>query len=247
VQWTNGAAVSRLWRAIGWLITVGGREHGDAIMMFLRTLVFAAVISIPLFAGAGEWVFAFIVYVVMVWLVSGTIYTLLQWKSPALVAERFKPPADRDRASRRIAIPLMLLHYLIAGLDIGRFGWSTVPPAAQVVGFATTGGALALVGWTLLSNPFASTAVRVQAERGHTVISTGPYAFVRHPMYLAVLLFCLGSGPALGSWWSTVALFPVLIVFVRRTLFEDRMLCDELPGYREYALRVPYRVVPGIF
>jgi protein-S-isoprenylcysteine O-methyltransferase Ste14 len=216
-------------------------------MMFVRTLIFAAVISIPLFAGAGRWVPAFLTYVVLLWLTSGTIYTLLQWKSPALVAERFKPPSDRDRASRRIAIPLMLLHYLIAALDVGRFGWSTVPAAAQVAGFVIAFGSLALVGWTLLSNPYASTAVRVQSERGHTVISTGPYAFVRHPMYLAVLLFGLGSGPALGSWWSGLALLPVLVVFVRRTLLEDRMLHDELPGYRDYARRVHYRVVPGIF
>ena len=216
-------------------------------MMFVRALIFAAVIAIPLFAGGGKLVPAFVAYVVMLWLATGTVYTLVQRRSPELVAERFKPPSDRDPGSRRIAIPLVLVHYLIAAVDVGRFGWSTVPAAVQAAGFVTTGGALTLVGWTLLSNPYASTAVRVQSERGHTVISTGPYAFVRHPMYLAVLLFGLGSGPALGSWWSGLALLPVLIVFVRRTLFEDRMLHDELPGYREYARRVHYRVVPGIF
>jgi protein-S-isoprenylcysteine O-methyltransferase Ste14 len=216
-------------------------------MMFVRTLVFGIAVSVPLFAGAGRWVPAFFAYAVMLWLVSGTVYTVLLRKSPGLVAERMKPPSDRDRATRRIALPLALLHYFIAGLDVGRFGWSTVPAAAQIAGFLAIVGAFTLVAWTLLSNPYASSAVRIQSDRGHTVISTGPYAFVRHPMYLAVLLFVLGSGPALGSWWSALALLPVLAVFVRRTLIEDRMLHDELPGYDAYARKVRFRAVPGIF
>jgi protein-S-isoprenylcysteine O-methyltransferase Ste14 len=214
--------------------------------MYARTLVFGIAVAIPLFAGAGRWVPAFFAYALMLWLVAGTVYTILLRTSPGLVAERMKPPSDRDRASRRIAVPLVVAHCLVAGLD-ARFGWSAVPAAAQIAGFLASGGALTLVGWTLLSNPYASTAVRIQAERGHTVISTGPYAFVRHPMYLAVLLFGLGSGPALGSWWSGLALLPVLAVFVRRTLVEDRMLRDELPGYEAYARRVRFRVIPGIF
>jgi protein-S-isoprenylcysteine O-methyltransferase Ste14 len=215
-------------------------------MMYARTLVIGIAVAVPLFAGAGRWVAAFLAYAVMIWLVSGTVYTVLLRKSPGLVAERMKPPGDRDRASRRIAIPLMLAHYLLAGLD-ARVGWSSVPAAAQMAGFAASGAALVIVGWTLLSNPYASTAVRIQAERGHTVVTTGPYAFVRHPMYFAVLLYGLGSGPALGSWWSMLALLPVLVVFVRRTLVEDRMLRDELPGYDAYARRVRFRVIPGIF
>lgn len=216
-------------------------------MMFARTLVFAVVVSVPLFVAAGRWVPAFAAYAAMLWLVTGTIYTVLSWTSPALVAERFKPPSDRDRASRRIAMPLILLHCAIAGLDVGRYGWSGVSLAVQAAGFMTVLASLALVGWTLLSNPYASTAVRIQDDRGHAVISTGPYAIVRHPMYLGVLLFGLGSPAALGSWWSGLALLPVLVVFVRRTLFEDRMLREELPGYEAYARRVRFRVVPGVF
>ena len=122
-----------------------------------------------------------------------------------------------------------------------------MPPAAQIAGFVTIVGSFTLVLWTLLSNPYASSAVRIQSERGHTVISTGPYAFVRHPMYLAVFFFVFASGPALGSWWSALALLPLLAVFVRRTLIEDRMLHDELPGYATYARKVRFRVVPGLF
>jgi protein-S-isoprenylcysteine O-methyltransferase Ste14 len=216
-------------------------------MMYVRTLFLALAASAPLFIGAGRWVPAFFVYAVMLWLLSGTVLTVLLRKSPGLVAERLKPPSDRDRATRRIALPLMLTHYLIAGLDVGRFGWSTVPMAVQIAGFLAFLAAFVLTAWTLLSNPYASAAVRIQSERGHTVITTGPYAFVRHPMYLGVLFFVLGSGPALGSWWSELVLLPVLVVFVRRTLLEDRMLHNELPGYDAYARKVRYRVIPGLF
>ena len=214
--------------------------------MYARTLVFGIAVAVPLFAGAGRWVPAFLAYAVMLWLVAGTVYTILLRKSPGLVAERMKPPSDRDRASRRIAIPLMLAHYFVAGLD-ARFGWSAVPAAVQIAGFLAVGSALVFVGWTLLSNPYASTAVRIQSERGQTVVSTGPYAFVRHPMYFAVLIYGLGSGPATGSWWAMLVLLPVLIVFMRRTLVEDRMLHEELAGYDAYARRVRFRVIPGIF
>ena len=111
----------------------------------------------------------------------------------------------------------------------------------------TPAAAVTSTGWTLLSNPYASSAVRIQTERSQRVISKGPYGFVRHPMYLGVLLISLGSGPALGSWWSSLVLVPLLAVFVARTLKEDRMLQHELDGYRDYAARVRWRVVPGLF
>lgn len=217
-------------------------------MMFIRTLPLPLALAVPLFVSAGRWrIPAFALYVTLYWLATGTIYTLALRRHPELVAERMKPPSDRDRATRRIAIPLFIGFCVVAGLDVGRFGWSTVGAAAQAAGFVLVGAGLGLVGWTLLSNPYASTAVRIQSERGHAVITTGPYAIVRHPMYLGVLLFALGSGPALGSWWAALVLLPVLAVFARRTLQEDRMLHEELPGYAAYAGRVRSRVVPGVF
>jgi protein-S-isoprenylcysteine O-methyltransferase Ste14 len=158
-----------------------------------------------------------------------------------------RPPSDRDRSTRIVSGLAMAGHFALAGLDVGRLGWSAVTLPVQVGGFALVLVGLWLVDWTLLSNPFASSAVRIQSERAQAVISHGPYAIVRHPMYLGVILFCLGSGLALGSPWSSLALLPVAIVFVRRTLREDRMLQDELPGYREYAARVRWRIARGLF
>jgi protein-S-isoprenylcysteine O-methyltransferase Ste14 len=96
-------------------------------------------------------------------------------------------------------------------------------------------------------NRFFSSIPRIQSERGHTVISTGPYRFVRHPGYTAGLLAAITSGIALGSWISTFIAPIALALLVWRTIVEDRMLQRDLPGYGDYAARVPYRLVPGIW
>jgi protein-S-isoprenylcysteine O-methyltransferase Ste14 len=216
-------------------------------MMYVRTAPIAVMVTAILVACAGRFdAWAFYAYPVVVWLSMGTVYTVLGRLQPALLAERLKPPSDRDRKSRVASVPLLIAHYVLAGLDV-RYGWSALPLPAQVAGFTLVVGALALIGWTLLSNPYASSAVRIQSERGHEVITKGPYGYVRHPMYLGVLLFAIGSPLALGSPWSAVPVLVVVAIFVRRTLVEDAMLHDELPGYAEYASRVRYRVLPPIF
>jgi len=217
-------------------------------MMFVKALPLAVLFGLSLFVSAGRIdVPAFWLYAGLWWLNAGSTYTLAGRRHPELVTERMRPPSDRDRATRRIVVPLFFAHMVVAGLDVGRFGWSTVPLSLQVLGFMLIAGGLWFADWTLLSNPFASSAVRIQSERDQKVITHGPYAIVRHPMYLGVFLVATGSGCALGSWWASLLLLPVLATFMRRTLLEDRMLHDELPGYKEYAARVRSRVVPGIF
>lgn len=216
-------------------------------MMFLRMLPIAIIICAMLFIPAGRLdVPAFWAYVGVMLLSAGATTTALGRMYPDLLAERMRPPSDRDRATRRLVALPFGAHLVVAGLDV-RFGWSAVPAVLQAMGIVSVVGGFALVAWTLLTNPFASSAVRIQTEREHKVISTGPYALVRHPMYLAVLFVCSGGGLALGSWWSALALSPVIGIFVRRTLLEDRMLHEELAGYREYAAKVRWRVVPGLF
>ena len=165
---------------------------------------------------------------------------------PDLVEERMKPPSDREPLTRKLALVPGFGHLIVAGLDL-RYGWSSMSIVVQLVAFALLAAGMALIGWTFAANRFASSAVRIQEERGHTVITTGPYGIVRHPMYLGVLLVVLGSGPALGSWWSLLVVLPMIPVFVRRTRIEDRMLHEELPGYPEYAERTRWRIVPGVF
>jgi protein-S-isoprenylcysteine O-methyltransferase Ste14 len=216
-------------------------------MMFLRFCLPAFVFLVLLFVSAGRLdVWPFWAYVGVIYVTAATTYTLLARWSPDLVAERMRPPSDRDRATRRLVVVPFAAHLVLAGLD-ARFAWSTVPTSMTTIGLVTVAAGFLLVGWTLVTNPFASSAVRVQNEREHRVISHGPYGFVRHPMYLAVVLVCLGAGPALASWWAGLSLLPVLWIFVRRTLLEDALLHRELPGYAQYAGRVRWRVVPGVF
>jgi protein-S-isoprenylcysteine O-methyltransferase Ste14 len=214
-------------------------------MMFLRMGIPALFMAgVPaLLAGRPVW--NFWAYAAVMWLAGSLTYTRLGQVNPGLLAERIKPPHDRDRASRRLVALPFLAHLVLAGLD-HRFSWSHVPLAVELLGLALVAAAFALVAWTLLSNPFASSAVRLQPEREQRVISSGPYRFVRHPMYLAVFLVCLGGGPALGSWWAGLALLPIIVIFVRRTLLEDALLQRELAGYSEYAARVRWRIIPHL-
>ncbi len=185
-------------------------------------------------------------WTLVMWLGSVVIYDVIEHVCPALLAARRRPPSDRDRATRWLIAGPLLGGLIVSGLDV-RHAWSVVPIPVQVLGLAVVTLGMALAGWVLLTNPFASSAVRIQEERGQRVITTGPYALVRHPMYLATLLVCLGSGPAIGSWWGGLVFLGVLPIFVRRTLIEDRILQDELEGYRAYAERVRWRVIPYVF
>ncbi|MES2639469.1 MAG: isoprenylcysteine carboxylmethyltransferase family protein [Myxococcota bacterium] len=217
-------------------------------MIVLGVLTVVSIAASLLFLPAGRldlvWFWAWL----GVFAGSGTATNVLLSRfQPALLAERLRPPSDRDAATRKVAVPLLAAHLGLAGLDVGRLGWSSMPILLQLVGLCTFAAGFVLVVWTLLSNPFASSAVRIQTERAQTVISSGPYGLVRHPMYLAVVFVCLGSGPALGSWLAAPVLWPVILVFVRRTLIEDRMLHDELAGYAAYAGTVRWRVIPGVF
>jgi len=167
--------------------------------------------------------------------------------NPELVAERMGPPSDRDRLTRMLALPPMLGHLVVAGLDVGRFGWSSVSLPIHLLGFAALTAGWGFVAWTFATNTFASSAVRIQEDRGQRVVEHGPYAIVRHPMYLGVLLTAIGSGPAVGSWWAGLVVLPIIPIFIRRTRLEDRLLHDELPGYRDYAQRTRWKVVPGLY
>ncbi|MCI0703462.1 MAG: isoprenylcysteine carboxylmethyltransferase family protein [Planctomycetia bacterium] len=164
-----------------------------------------------------------------------------------MVRERTAPgPGNRDRLTRPIGTVLLFAHWILAGLD-ARFGWSPIPGEVQFAGVIGYAGALVFVFWAMQSNPFYSSVVRVQSDRGHHVVEAGPYRFVRHPGYTATMLAVFAAGLALGSWIALIPLSVLGVLFVRRTLLEDDMLQRELPGYAEYALRVRSRLVAGVF
>jgi protein-S-isoprenylcysteine O-methyltransferase Ste14 len=122
-----------------------------------------------------------------------------------------------------------------------------MPIAFQVVGFAALIGAMVVTYWAMATNPFLSTIVRIQDDRGQYVVTSGPYRYVRHPMYAATLLMWPGIALELGSWWALISAAVIVIVFVIRTALEDRTLQAELPGYVDYAQHTRYRLVPGVW
>ncbi|MBN8611161.1 MAG: isoprenylcysteine carboxylmethyltransferase family protein [Deltaproteobacteria bacterium] len=216
-------------------------------MIALRGLLPCIVMGLVLFGCAGRIdVWTFWAWLAVMWGTFAAIYTRLEKTNPELVRERMKPPSDRDRATRRLVALPFLAMLVIAGLDV-RFGWTPVSTTVSAIGLVFWFLGLAISGWVLFANPYASSAVRIQDERGQRVIDTGPYAFVRHPMYTAVVVVCLACGPALGSWLAGLCALPVIVIFLRRTSIEDRMLHGELAGYVDYAARVRWRVVPFVY
>jgi protein-S-isoprenylcysteine O-methyltransferase Ste14 len=135
----------------------------------------------------------------------------------------------------------------VAGLDAGRFHWSHVPLGVVVLGYVLFCIGYFLSIWVYRVNRFAEPTVRIQTDRGQRVIDTGPYALVRHPLYLGALLMWAGIPLSLGSLWALLPGALGAVVLVVRTILEDRTLQAELPGYQDYTHRVRHRLIPGVW
>jgi protein-S-isoprenylcysteine O-methyltransferase Ste14 len=141
---------------------------------------------------------------------------------------------------------LALAGYVIAGLD-QRNGWTNMPAGAQIIGLLLAAAGYALTVWATASNAFFSLTVRIQKERGHTVATGGPYRFLRHPSNLGQIVMFLCVPIMLGSWWAGLTGLTCALLILLRTVLEDRTLIRELGGYAEYAARVRYRLIPGVW
>jgi protein-S-isoprenylcysteine O-methyltransferase Ste14 len=215
----------------------------------LMALAPPAAMAAVLFGSAGRWDLPFFWAYIAVAGAAGLHAALTA--DPDLLRERFRPgPGGRDNLAllRLLALLLCAAHWVLAGLDVGRYHWSdTIPPLVQGIGLFGMVAAVGITRWAQTANRFFSAAMRIQHDRGHHVITTGPYRYIRHPGYAAFILAGISSGLVLGSWWA--ALLPALLVgaFVRRASREDRLLREELEGYPEYAAKVRYRLVPGVW
>jgi len=215
--------------------------------------VFAMVVlmGVALFVTAGrlDWVAAWVflgLYVLGIL----TIGLWLLRKNPDLINERGQVKENTkkwDKVLVSLYTLMLLVMLVVSGLDAGRFGWSAMPIAVQVLGAIAFVAAMAWTCWTMLANPFLSAVVRIQEDRGHQVATSGPYRFVRHPMYAAMLLMWPSLPLILGSWWGLLPGLLIDIIFVIRTALEDRTLQAELPGYPEYAQLVHYRLIPKVW
>jgi protein-S-isoprenylcysteine O-methyltransferase Ste14 len=221
--------------------------------MAVRTLIGAGFLGLLLFLPAGTlaWPQAW-VFMALFFGCSAAIGVWLEKADPDLLAERMKSPVSADQNPRDRAIIGAILIAFVAwlvfmALDARRFGWSHTPDWAQWLGAALI--VAAFCGWVqvLRANSFAAVTVRLQRERHQTVVSTGPYAVVRHPMYAYALLLMIGTPLLLGSLLGLLGLILFLPLLAARALREEAMLMDGLPGYRDYAAKVRFRLLPGLW
>ena len=216
------------------------------VQVFFTVLVYAVCLFIP--AGTLRWPAAWAYLLLYL----GSILTLGLYvgrKHPEVVNERGRPSENTkpfDRLFGRLYIIAALGIYVVAGLDF-RFGWSAMPLGLQVLGFAMQVPGALMPYWVMLVNAHAATTVRVELARGQTVVTNGPYALVRHPMYAGMIVSALFFPLAMGSWWTYIPVFGAIALVIWRTANEDRALHDELPGYRDYAAQTRYRLVPGVW
>jgi protein-S-isoprenylcysteine O-methyltransferase Ste14 len=220
------------------------RVRKRMLQVVIQTLLIAAILFIA--SGRLDWVWA--------WAYLGVGVGILVINSlvlpPELIAERGQIKEDTKGWDKLLAILLILPTLgtpIVAGLD-ERFEWSPqLAVAIRVVALIFFALAQGLFSWAMASNKFFSGTVRIQEERGHTVATGGPYQYVRHPGYIGYITSWIATSLTLGSLW---ALFPaglVMCLMVVRTALEDRTLLEELDGYQEYATRVRYRLLPGVW
>ena len=221
---------------------------------WIRLIAVYLFIPLVLFVCGGDlgwwqaWVYSLLIVAAGV---GGRI--LAERRHPGLSAERQNIEKIQEaKAWDKVLAPLMALSVgfplvIVAGLD-HRFGWSPILPLRLIMlGIFLIALGYAFAVWAFVENRFFSSVVRIQADRGHVVCDSGPYRIVRHPGYAGNILPLLGIVLALSSLWTLIPAAVALVIAVVRTTLEDRTLQEELPGYQEYAHRVDYRLIPGIY
>jgi protein-S-isoprenylcysteine O-methyltransferase Ste14 len=216
-----------------------------------RVAVTLIILAVLLFVPAGRitWTRGWLFLLVFTLLMFGAI-VYFRRVNPQMFAIRSRIHPETKRWDKVVIGLLFLAMFaipLVAGVDDGRFHWSSM--SSPLVGL---GYLLLITGWIGLAwaetvNPFFEPGVRIQTERGHHVIDTGPYAIVRHPGYVAASFMFAGFALSLGSWWALIPAGVGSLVLVLRTVWEDRTLHVELPGYATYATRVRFRLIPGVW
>ena len=214
--------------------------------MVAMVLFFALILFVP--AGRLDWTLAWI-YIGIVVSYIGALWLLLERHNPELIDRRKrvgKGTKTWDKVWLAVFAPVMYGVYIVAGLEV-RFASLGLPVSLWPAGFALFSGGCAILTWSMLVNPFFEKTVRIQTDHGHEVIESGPYEIVRHPGYLGLFGWMLGTPLMLGSVWSFVPAGLSIIGIVIRTALEDRTLNAELEGYAAYASKVRFRLIPHIW
>jgi len=209
-------------------------------------LLFAALIFVP--AGTLNywqgWLF------LAVFAASTTAFTvyLALFDKPLLERRMKAGPWHEQESSQKIIVSLVFVGFFsliaVSALDV-RFGWSRLPAFISLIGEALIVSSFLFIFWVVRVNSFAASTIQVTEDQ--KVVSTGPYAHIRHPMYSGALLLLVGIPLALGSWWALILIAPVMPVLIWRILDEERFLLRNLPGYAEYASTMRYRLIPHVW
>lgn len=222
-----------------------------AVRAAVRLAMLPVVLLVP--AGTWAWPEAWILCAIYAaWAI--TTVVVLARHDPDLLNERMKgspvqtgqPVWDRVLMIGMLVLGIALI--AVPGLDVVRYRWSPALPLwLRSIGLLANIPAFALVGWVMFTNTFLARVVKVDEERGHRVITTGPYAVVRHPMYAGVILAVFAMPVGLGSRWGLVPAALMAAMLVIRTALEDRMLHRSLDGYTAYAAQTRFRILPGVW
>jgi len=226
---------------------------GLVINVIVQTIVWFGFMGAIIFGAAGTidyvggWLYLSAMIAISV--VLGVYFARID---PGLLRERLEPPIQKDQplADKLILIPLLLLLFGGMGFmaaDAARWRWSTMPPSVQWAGCVLLLAAILFMSWTMRTNSFAAPVVKIQKERGQTVITTGPYAIVRHPLYFGALFYVAGTSLVLGSWWGFAMVPLVAFGFAIRIRVEEKALHEGLQGYADYARRVRWRLIPFVW
>lgn len=210
-------------------------------------LILLALVFLPV--GRLDWSpgWIFIAFLVIVY---GVSIAVLKRVNPAIFRARNRFQAGTKRWDVILVSLIcigMIAEIPIATFDAGRMSWSVMPVSVVILGYILLAAGIALGAWAQAVNRFFEPGVRLQRERGQHVISTGPYAFVRHPGYVSAIMVFAGLALSLASWWALIPAAWASGLLVLRTSWEDALLRAELDGYAEYARRVRFRLVPGFW
>jgi len=225
-----------------------GINRGRLIVILLALPVYFALF---MFLPAGTWAWTKGCLFIGVFLGTVAAVALYLWRvNPDVVVARssFHEGTKRwDRILLCFFFPTVYAIVPVAALDDGRFHWFPVSCWVCGVGYVLFLVGMGIVTWAEAVNKFFEVTVRIQTERGHKVIDTGPYAFVRHPGYVGGVFFFVGTALSLGSVWALVPAGLASALLILRTQWEDQTLQAELAGYREYTQQVRYKLIPGVW
>jgi protein-S-isoprenylcysteine O-methyltransferase Ste14 len=224
-----------------------------AIKAMIVSTVMLSIMMIVFYVSAGRsdiprsWFLFSIVFIYFI------VSNIIQYRyNPSLLIQRLKIKREGSKTWDEVLMRVnnltaLLLLPTVAGLDVGRYNWSNLGLPYVILGVVSIVFSSVLINWAMIENPYFETTVRIQDDRDHYVISTGPYAIVRHPGYLSGILWMASVPLILGSLFALVPFALYAFLMILRTYLEDKTLQDELSGYTEYAEKVKYRIFPGIW